>query len=363
MKVNIHSINVELGKYVFSIEELVDETFREKLDSDVREFCKDRLGIDKVHKTYDLSKFDFNDQRYAEPDQSIEELQNSTMEKTLENHKKSDLTLLITAGDNPQYLTPSPTLDLFHKMKLDENIRDLNVQGMACSALSESVRIAEGHFSSLYGGYVAVSITNNYTPWFLHKMKNIDQKISMSTKENLHYFLYALIFSDGASSAVISEKSHDLNSVEIDVDMMSSKRDVYSKDKYWVKHAPSMDGLTFRMFVDTKYLKETVGDLSGRNILELRRMFPVEAKLVQCYNLHTAGKPIVDHVVRKCEINKDLAKITYDVMYETGNTGAMSSLQLLKESIDRKILENGDYGCVGDYAWGRSDFCFYKRIG
>ena len=49
-------------------------------------------------------------------------------------------------------------------------------------------------------------------------------------------------------------------------------------------------------------------------------------------------------------------------MRETGNTGSMSSLQLIKESIDRKILKKGEIGGIIDYGWeGSGSFLYHVQ--
>jgi len=46
-------------------------------------------------------------------------------------------------------------------------------------------------------------------------------------------------------------------------------------------------------------------------------------------------------------------------MRNTGNTGSVSSLQLIKESIDKKILKSGDIGGIIDYGWEGCDSFLY----
>ncbi len=47
-------------------------------------------------------------------------------------------------------------------------------------------------------------------------------------------------------------------------------------------------------------------------------------------------------------------------MLETGNTGSVSSLQLIKESIKRKNLKKGEIGGIIDYGWEGTDVFLYK---
>jgi 3-oxoacyl-[acyl-carrier-protein] synthase III len=53
-------------------------------------------------------------------------------------------------------------------------------------------------------------------------------------------------------------------------------------------------------------------------------------------------------------------KLTYEIMKETGNTGAASSIQLIKESIQRKVLRANDVGGIIDYGWEGADAFLYE---
>jgi len=46
-------------------------------------------------------------------------------------------------------------------------------------------------------------------------------------------------------------------------------------------------------------------------------------------------------------------------MRKTGNTGTVSSLQLIHESLEKKILKSGEIGGIVDYGWEGADSFLY----
>jgi len=109
-------------------------------------------------------------------------------------------------------------------------------------------------------------------------------------------------------------------------------------------------------------LQKNVAELSLENINQIKTKFPTDFANVKFWGLHTASKSFVDYVRERCGIEPEKTQLTYDVMRNTGNTGSVSSLQLIKESIDKKILTSGDIGGIVDYGWeGCDSFLYYVQ--
>ena len=117
--------------------------------------------------------------------------------------------------------------------------------------------------------------------------------------------------------------------------------------------------MSFDFHLQPDLLKKSVSELSSENLQHLQNKFPSDFNKVKSWNLHTAGLSFVDYVIEKCGIDRKKTKLTYDIMKETGNTGTMSSLLLIKESIERKILRRGDIGGIIDYGWEGTDSFLY----
>lgn len=361
--VNISQIHLTFPRYSYSIEEIVDDLFSDKLDGEVKKFCKMKLGIDRVYKTYDLSKIKVEDTTYLLPDIRLNDMYVESAKRVLSASKRKprDIGYLITINDNQQNLDPAPTVEITTRLGLNKDVRTQNFQGMACSSFSEALRNAAGHFALGYEGDVLVLIGTYYTNWFLDIIKQIGY-ISIKNRKAFNNFIYFLIFSDVAAAVLLSQSKSDRSLAQIDIKTISSRKDtsVNSYKKAIIKLAPdNLYRITFDMDVNSKILKKKVAQLSLENISYIKQKFPKDFKHIKCWGLHSAGNVFVDYVREKCNIEKEESKLTYDLMKETGNTGAASSLQFIKESVGQKILKANEIGGIVDYGWEGANAFLY----
>lgn len=359
--INISNIDINLARYSYTIEEIVDDLFKTKLDEEVKDFCKKKLGIKKVYKSYDLSRIKFDDTSYLRPHVELNDMYVQSASKVLHPFRRpDDVGLLVTINDNQQYLDPSPTVEIAIKLGLKKDVRTQNFQGMACASFSEALLNTAGYFSLGYRGDVLVLIGTYYTSWFLDRIKQIDH-ISMKNRKDFNSFIYFLIFSDVAASALLTQSDEGI--VRINTDTICSRKDT-SDDGYKkasIKLAPDSSlRVVFDMDVNSKILRERAAELSLENYSYIRQTFPEDFQTVKFWGLHSAGKVFVDYVRERCGIEKAKSKLTYDLMSETGNTGAASSLQLINESVKRKILDRGELGGIIDYGWEGADAFIYQ---
>lgn len=362
--VDISHIDINFPSHAYTIEELVDGTLGDKLEEEVKRFSKKQLGIEKVYKAYDLSRIKIDDPAYFVPDILLNDMYVEIAERALRfsKRKPEDIGLLITINDNQQYLDPSPTVEIATRLGLNKDVRTQNFQGMACSSFSEALRNAAGHFALGYKGDVLVLIGTYYTNWFLDRLKQID-RISLNNKKDFNNFIYFLIFSDVTAAAILSQSEKSVNLAQIDIGTISSRKDtsVNGYKKATIKLSPdNYHRIAFDMDVNSKILKESAAQLSFENISHIKQRFPKDFKDVKFWGFHSAGSVFVDYVRERCGIEKERAKLTYDLMRETGNTGAVSSLQLIKESVERKIVSSGELGGIVDYGWEGADAFLYK---
>lgn len=361
--VDISQICLSFPRYSYTIEEIVDDLFSDKLDEEVKNFCKTKLGIDRVYKTYDLSKIKAEDTSYLLPDIRLNDMYVESAKRVLSfsKRKPKDIGLLITINDNQQNLDPSPTVEITTRLGLNKDVRTQNFQGMACSSFSEALLNAAGHFALGYKGDVLVLIGTYYTNWFLDRIKQIDY-ISMKNRKELNNFIYFLIFSDVTASALLSQSKSDRALAQINIETISSCKDtsVDGYKKATIKLSPdNSHRIIFDMDVNSKILKKRVAQLSLENISCIKQKFPQEFKHIKCWGFHSAGNVFVDYVRKKCGIEKEKSELTYELMRKTGNVGAASSLQFIKESIEKKRLKANEMGGMVDYGWEGSNAFLY----
>jgi 3-oxoacyl-[acyl-carrier-protein] synthase III len=355
--INISDIDIGFAKYSYTIKEIVDDLLKDKLDEEVKEFCKKELGISRVYKSYDLSRVKFDGTDYLPPVIRLNDMYVSSAKKIL--RKPENIGLLITINDCQQYLDPAPTVEVTAKLGLSKEIRTQNFQGLACSSFSEAMLNAAGHFA-LGKGDALVLIGTYYTGWFLDRIRQID-RITMKNRKDFNNFIYFLIFSDVTAAAILSKSGEKIS--QVNTDTICSRKDT-NPDGYkkaTLSLAPdSIYRMVFDMNVNSKLLKERSAELCLENISQIRRRFPKEYARVKSWGLHSAGKIFVDYIIERCSIEKTKAMLTYDLMKETGNTGAASSLQTISESVRRKVLNRGELGGIVDYGWEGADAFLYN---
>lgn len=365
--IDISHIDFSFPRYSYSIEEIVDDFFSTKLDKDVKKFCKNKLGIERVYKSYDLSKIKIEDSSYVLPDIELNEMYVKNAKKVLNvsKRKPKDIGLLTTINDNQQNLDPSPTVEITARLGLNKDVRTQNFQGMACSSFSEALLNAAGHFALGYRGDVLILIGTYYTSWFLDRVKQINH-ISIRNRKEFNNFIYFLIFSDITAAALLSQHGKsDKVLAQIDTQTISSRKDTSPQGykKAVIKLSPDkFHRITFNMDVNSKILKENVAQLSLENVSHIKQKFPREFKNIKFWGFHSAGKPFVDYVRKTCNIEKKKAELTYELMRKTGNTGAASSLQLIKESVGQNIVKTEELGGIVDYGWEGANAFLYKVL-
>jgi 3-oxoacyl-[acyl-carrier-protein] synthase III len=363
--VSIEYLDLKFPEYSYTIDEIVDDIFGEKLDDEIKNFAKNKTGIDKVYKSFDLRKIDVNGTDYIKPDVKLNDLFELVAKKALESAGKNpnDIGLLTILSSNQQYLMPAPTVEMVSRLGLSSDVRTQNIQGLACSSFSEGVRSAAGHFALGLKGDALVLISQYTTEWYLNIVRLLD-KISITNKKDFYSFVYFVLFSDTVGAAIISNDD-DRGLVKIDAKSIFSQKetnhDNYKNAKVELK-PNTKHRVVFDLDVNPGLLQKNVAELSLENINQIKTKFPTDFANVKFWGLHTASKSFVDYVRERCSIEPEKTQLTYDVMRNTGNTGSVSSLQLIKESIDKKILTSGDIGGIVDYGWeGCDSFLYYVQ--
>jgi len=120
--------------------------------------------------------------------------------------------------------------------------------------------------------------------------------------------------------------------------------------------------IIFDMNLNPKKLREVTANLSLENLRLLKQKIPRDYKKIKIWGFHTAGKRFVDHISQKCRIEKSQTKLTYELMKKTGNTGAVSSLQFMREVVDRKLVPRNSLGCFFDYGWEGVNLLPFKKL-
>lgn len=352
----LSGISVLKAPFRYSVSEIVDDMLRDKMDRNTREYAKNRLGIEYVYKSYDLSKVDFESDRYVEPHIMMDELYRQTADISLRGINRSDIGMLVTINDNPQYLDPAPTVGLIPQLSLRCDIRAQNLQGLACSALPESLLNSAGHFAMGGRGDVLLIMGSGYTEWFLDRIKQI-KHITRESRGDFYSLIYFLIFSDAAASGIISSKP-DGAQVRIDSHNVVVSRSAQPVPYATLKMSPhERYRMIFEMSLDPHGLREEVVRLAARSYAQLQHITNMSA-----FGIHTAGRKFMDSVAEGCNLDPSKIRQSYDIMNDTGNMGALSSIQFVDECIRCDVLSAGEMGCFIDYGWEGAGAFAFERI-
>jgi len=276
--------------------------------------------------------------------------------------RPADVGQIVTVNDNYQQYLPAPTVELVPRLNLKSDVKTDNRQGMACSALSQSMMGA--YANSVLpnsGDGTLVIIGSSYTDWFLPNLEKIGR---IESKKDMGFLdiMYFLMFSDTVASTYVSrERTESKYSIEIDFNMMSNRKDTSPDAHTKATVKPARQGpFPMSLQVDSKRLRESCARLSSENIQSIGKKYPNQYESANVVNIHTAGKNYMDTVSKSCGLDPEKTSLSYRIFDECGNTGAASSLQLMKESVERKILSSGDHGLMIDYGWEGADAFIYR---
>ena len=113
--IDIEYLDVNFPKYRYTVKEIVDEIFSQKLDNDVQNYIKNHIGIENIHKSFDLHKISINGSDYLRPDILLNDIYVKIAKKAFKISKTmpSEISQLIMFNSNQQYLMPAPTLERF----------------------------------------------------------------------------------------------------------------------------------------------------------------------------------------------------------------------------------------------------------
>ena len=354
----LSGISVAMAPFRYSISEIVDDILRDKMDKETREYAKNQLGIEYVYKSYDLSRIDFESDRYVEPHVTADELYLQSASASLDETDRSGIGMLITVNDNPRYLDPAPATSLVPQLLLRHDIRAQNLQGLACSALPESLLNSAGHFAMGGRGDVLLIMGSGYTEWFLDRIKQI-KHITRASRNDFYNLIYFLIFSDAAASTIISSEPGRAQ-VRIDPHNVVISRSSRHVPAATLKmSSDARHRIIFDMSLDPRGLLDTVVHLAAKSLTSLQMRL---SEKIGIFGIHTAGRKFVDSVADGCNLDPSKIRMSHDLMRSTGNMGALSSIQFVDQCIRQRAISTGDMGCFIDYGWEGAGAFVFERI-
>ncbi len=356
--ISILKIVTKFPPFRYSIKELV-ELLGNRVSDEAKEFFINSLGISTVYHSIDYTSASMSDTVYTVPHVSLIDMYANAARECLEKCSVSprQVSSLIVADDNMQLLDPAATSEIMERLGLASSAMDFHLQGHACSSLARALSMIANPSKN---DYALILIGNYYSAWFFDIIKQTEKvygpneiNLVKQRRKDFNNCNYFLQFSDNATALLLSGADED--SAKVVMNTITSRTGTQPEDRKIASLRLAQDNryrIVFDMDVNTKHLRERLKQLAKEIKFETMKKAGITDDLVKVWNLHTGGKVYVDAVREECDINYEKCKLTYDIMKEIGNTGASSSAILIKETIERKMLDHGEYGAVLDFGWG-----------
>ncbi len=276
----------------------------------------------------------------------------------------NDIDYLVATYDSSAFLCPGLSNLLISQLGLKPNIKHVSIQGMACSAFSRALQLAEDHLARFQKDRVMLSFSGANSHWFYNQVRGLNDvkaigeiralKNGKARRQELRKWIALIeffLFGDGAACAIMSDRGEGPQFREI-----VNITNVGSKD-YLAGYA-KLTGLTQPFKFDfysnlsknlpelgVEYTKLVLDRLShGRNI-----RFQVDAKK---WIVHTGSKRILDQIVHTYNIDHEKIKDSYDILANYGNLAGASLPFILGEVLGKGALEEGDYAIMLGFGWG-----------
>jgi len=289
-------------------------------------------------------------------------------EKTIEKARLStkNIGYFIATYDANPFLCPGLSQLLIRKLGFDPYIKYVNIQGMACSAFSKALELAENHLSLHPEDYVLLCISGVNSYWFYNQVRNIKDVMEVSqvnlikNKEkrwmNLRKWIAVMecfLFGDGVASLIIA-KDGGMLSVKrlVEVTNLREKDYLAGYARLAALNEPFQFG--FHSHLDkeipklgVKYTSVAIEKLLGKNAENIM-------KTVKKWAFHTGSEKILNSIAEHHKIPHEKIKESYGVLREYGNLAGASLPFILEKTVSDNKLSKGDMILMLGYGWGFS---------
>lgn len=360
---HLRQLSTVVPQHRYTTEEMVDLLPQELPESVRRNLLN--LG---VSTRYFVRPVDFSCESDSTPESGtpVADLSASACRQALVSSGLSpnEIDYLVATYDSSAFLCPGLSNILISQLGLKPNIKHVSMQGMACSAFSRAIQLAEDHLARFQKDRVMLSFSGANSYWFYNQVRGLKDVKAISkirTLENgelrfqelrkwialIEFFL----FGDGAACAIMSNQGSGpqfSNIVNI--------TNVGSKD--YLVGCAKLTGLTTPFKFDfysnltknlpklgVEYTKLVLDKLShGRSA-----RFQADAKK---WIVHTGSKRILDRIVHAYNIDQEKIRNSYAILSNYGNLAGASLPFVLRKILDEGTLEEGDYAITLGFGWG-----------
>ena len=348
----------------FSTEELL-EVFPCRLPDKVKQNILN-LGVSKRHfiKHADLS----SRQETIMSEKDLVDLCHEACRKIIEKTSLSfeDIGYFITTYDQNPILCPGLSQLITRRLGFNPFVKHVNLQGMACTAFTKALELAEDHLAVHPEDHVLICISGVNSYWFYNQVRGMKDLMDISkinmikNKDNrqtelrkwiatMEFFL----FGDGVAS-LLAARNGDGPSVSKMAEVTNVGEEDYLAGygrlstlnepfkfgfySYLDKEIPKL-GVEYTSLV----LKKLLGKNHGKAM-----------KAAKKFAFHTGSEKILNRLTERYQIQHEKLKESHEVLREYGNLAGASLPFILERIISENKFSKGDIILTLGYGWGFS---------
>jgi len=324
------------------------------------------LGVETRHlisHNYPTSK---NENLMSETE--LADLFRGVCEKAMEKAdlKTEDIDFFIMTYDASPVLCPSLNQVLIRKLGFNSDIKHVNVQGMACSAFSKTLELAENYLAVHPEDFVLVCISGVNSYWFYNQVRDFKDVMEISRINSLgneeerafelrkwiatmEYFL----FGDGVAGIILA---NDRGGLRVKKIVEVTNIDFEDADAGYARLAVLNESFKFGFY---SHLSKEIPKLGVKyTSAVLKKLFEKDVersvKTAKKWAFHTGSGKILDTLADAYEIEREKLEESYEVLRRYGNLAGASLPFILERIVSGNKLSRDDIVLSVGYGWGFS---------
>jgi predicted naringenin-chalcone synthase len=270
----------------------------------------------------------------------------------------------ITAYDANPFLSPGLSQLLIRNVGFNPYIKHVNVQGMASTAFSKTLELAENYIAAHQKDHVLICISGVSSYWFQNQVQGIRDVLGISQinqmknrakrEIELRKWIATMeffLFGDGVAACIVAKEREGLAVKKIVEVTNSGKKDYLAG---YARLSTLNEPFRFGFY---SYLDKKISELGVEyTALALKRLLGKNAenatKDVKKWAVHTGSKKILSALAEHNGIQYERIKESHEILGEYGNLAGASLPFILERIVSDSDLERGDMVLMLGYGWG-----------
>jgi predicted naringenin-chalcone synthase len=277
-----------------------------------------------------------------------------------------EVNYLVTAYDVNPFLSPGLSQLLVPKLDLNRYVSHVNVQGIASTAFTKTLELAENYLCNYPEDNVLVCVSGVSSYWFQNQVRGLKDVMEISeigsvkSKAKREFELRKwvatmqfFLFGDGAAAAIIRKQDRGLS-----VEGIAEATNVGEGDHLAGYSRLTAVGEPFR-FGFYSQLSKQIPELGVKYTgLALKKLFGKDTaktlKSAKKWAVHTGSQKILTTLAEHHGVSDEKLRESHEVLKEYGNLAGASLPFILDRIVSSTRILRGDKILMVGYGWGFS---------